>query len=228
VRRTRATTTSQRMSVKWAGSRRQARSLSRPRFTVAIHLLPPTLMARVVAVYHDSPLRLPDGRIYTAQACGREREDGMWEGWFEFVAENASGVLRSERETTQPTLAALEYWASGITPVYLEGALERTLTPPPVVVEPPVVQPVFDEPARRKQPVRVPSGETTPALDPFSVYRKGEEVLRQDLTALSPLHLRAIIIGYEFVNPAVVDLDALTTAELIELIVTAVRTRPAA
>src|ERR671937_1362769 len=122
---------------------------------MASHLLLRGVMPRVVAVYHDSRLRLPDGRIYAVHACGREREDGIWEGWFEFVAENASGVLRSERETTQPTLAALEYWASGITPVYLEGALERTLTPPPVVVEPPVTQPVFDEPAPPKQPVRV-------------------------------------------------------------------------
>jgi len=94
--------------------------------------------------------------------------------------------------------------------------------------EPPVVQPVFDEPAPPKQPVRVPVGEPTPALNPFSVYRKGEEVLRQDLTVLSPWHLRAIIIGYEVANPATVDLDALTTAELIELIVTEVRRRLAA
>jgi hypothetical protein len=193
-----------------------------------MHLRPPTVMARVVAVYQDSPLRLPDGRIYTAQACGREREDGMWEGWFEFVAENASGVLRSERETTQPTLAALEYWASGIRPVYLEGALERTLTPPPVVVEPPVTQPVFDEPAPPKQPVRLQSAETPSVLNPFSVYAKGEDVLRQNLTALPPWDLRAMIIAYEFVDPADVDLDALTTAELIELIVAGVRTRPAA
>ena len=94
-------------------------------------------MAQVVAVYEDSPLRSSNGRIYTAQACGREREDGIWEGWFEFLGHDGSAVLRSEHETTQPTFADLERWASGIRPVYLEGALERTLTPPPVVVEPP-------------------------------------------------------------------------------------------
>jgi hypothetical protein len=193
-----------------------------------MHLLEPTNMAQVVAVYKDSPLRSSDGRIYTAQACGREREDGMWEGWFEFLAHDGSAVLRSERETTQPTFADLERWASGIRPVYLEGALDRTLTPPPVVVEPPLTQAVYDEPAPPKQPVIVPARESATVLNPFSMYAKGEDLLRRQLAALPPWHLRAIIIGYEFADPADVDLDALTTVELIELIVAGVRTRLAA
>ncbi|HEU4370162.1 MAG TPA: hypothetical protein VFV05_18210 [Methylomirabilota bacterium] len=95
-------------------------------------------MAHVVLIYHNSALELPDGRVYMAQACGREREDGTWEGWLEFMPDDGPVVLRSQRETTQPNLAALEYWATGITPVYRKGALARTLTPPPAVVEPPV------------------------------------------------------------------------------------------
>ena len=185
-------------------------------------------MAHVVAVYDAALLRLRDGRLYTARACGREREDGMWEGWFEFVPHDGSGVLRSERETTQPTFADLEYWTTGITPVYLEGALERTLTPPPVFVEPPVTKPVYDEPAPPKQPVTVPSRETAPVLNPFSVYAKGEQLLRQHLASLPSWQLRAMIFGYEFADPADVDLEALTTPELIELIVRAVRARFAA
>jgi hypothetical protein len=182
-------------------------------------------MARVVAVYDTAPLRLPDRRVYTAQACGREREDGMWEGWFEFVPHDGSAVLRSERETTQPTLADLEYWATGITPVYLEGALERTLTPPPIVVEPPVTEPVYDEPAPANRPVTSEPPDTAPVLNPFLVYAKGETILRQQLAALAPWQLRAIIVAYSFAHPATVDLDALTTPELIELIVGAVRAR---
>jgi hypothetical protein len=193
-----------------------------------MHLLLPSVMAIVLAVYPDSPLRSSDGRIYTAQACGRDREDGRWEGWFEFLAHDGSGVLRSERETTQPTFADLEYWASGITPVYLEGALERTLTPPPVVVEPPLTQSVYDEPAPTKQPVTVPATETAPVLNPFSVYAKGEVLLRRQLAALPPWHLRAIIVAYDFADPTEIDLEALTATELIELIVGAVRTRLAA
>jgi hypothetical protein len=184
-------------------------------------------MARVVSVY-PTPLRLPDGRVYTAQACGRERDDGMWEGWFEFVAHDGSAALRSERETTQPNLTDLEYWATGITPVYLEGALERTLTPPPVVVEPPVREPVYDEPAPPKQRVVAEASDARPVLNPFAVYATGESMLKQQLAALAPWQLRAMIIAYEFVDPATVDLDALTSPELIELVVAAVRARLAA
>ena len=107
-------------------------------------------MAHVLAVF-DPPLQLSNGRIYTAQASGRLREDGRWEGWLEFVPDDTSVVLRTERETTQRNLADLEHWASTLTPVYLQGALERTLTPPrPVVADEPIVPSIYDEPAPRR------------------------------------------------------------------------------
>jgi hypothetical protein len=54
----------------------------------------------------------------------------MWEGWIEFHPANGSGsVLRTGRETTQPNLAALEYWADGLEPIYFEGALARAERP---------------------------------------------------------------------------------------------------
>jgi hypothetical protein len=34
-------------------------------------------------------------------------------------------LLRTEQETSQPSRVTIEYWASGLTPVYLEGALTR-------------------------------------------------------------------------------------------------------
>src|SRR5205814_6429032 len=44
----------------------------------------------------------------------------------EFVAADGRGpVLRTDRETTQPNRAAIAYWASGLEPVYLEGAFDR-------------------------------------------------------------------------------------------------------
>lgn len=165
--------------------------------------------------------------MYTAQACGRVREDGIWEGWLEFVPHDGSAVLRSARETTQPKLTDLEYWAAGLTPVYLRGALERTLTPPPVVVEPPAVRSVYDEPAAPSIPVTGRAAEPEPVLDPFSVYAKGEDLLRRQLAALSPRHLRAIILGYGLVDPTGVDLTGLTRPELTALIVAAVRRRAA-
>jgi hypothetical protein len=185
-------------------------------------------MAHVVLIYPSSPFTLTDGRVYTAQACGRERQDGMWEGWLEFVPDDGSIVLRSGRETTQPNLTALEYWATGLTPVYLEGALERTVTPPPAVVEPTVIPSADDDPARVEVPVGEAAPGPEPVLNPFSVYAKGADLLRRQLAALSARHLRAIIVGYDLADPPDVELDALTTAELIELIAGAVRGRLAA
>jgi hypothetical protein len=72
-------------------------------------------------------IRTTEGTSYTANACGRERADGMWEGWVEFVPDDGTTAVRSPRETTQPNLTDLKYWATGLTPVYLEGALVRAL-----------------------------------------------------------------------------------------------------
>jgi len=193
---------------------------------MAMPLLTYGAMAYVLAVYNNSPLTVSDdGRTYIAQACGREREDRIWEGWLEFVPDDGSPVLRSQRETTQPNRTALEYWASGLTPIYLKGALERTLTPPPVVVEPPVVSAVYDGPAPTQIPTTTGAREAEPVLDPFSVYAKGEDLLRRQLAALSRRHLIAIITAYELVDEARVDLDVLTVPELIELIADGVRWR---
>ena len=66
------------------------------------------------------------GRVFRAQAFGRERPDGTWTGWLEFEPEDEPGRrLRTGEETSQPNLTAVEYWAGGLEPVYLEGALER-------------------------------------------------------------------------------------------------------
>jgi hypothetical protein len=188
-------------------------------------------MAHVVAVF-DPPLKLTNGRGYTAQACGRQRDDGRWEGWLEFVPDDGSVVLRSQRETTQRGLADLEYWAGGLTPVYLQGALDRTLTPP-AVDDQPQVPAVYDEPAPRNSEVApITLGETNPvetepALDPFLVYAEGEDGLARQLATLSPKELRTIVVVYNLAY-SVTDLDALTVPELIAWIVGAVRERLAA
>jgi hypothetical protein len=70
-----------------------------------------------------------DGHAYTARALGRKRPDrSVWEGWLEFTPLGGGGMTRrGPVETTQPNREALAYWASGIEPVYLEGALERAI-----------------------------------------------------------------------------------------------------
>jgi hypothetical protein len=176
-------------------------------------------MAQLLAVY-ETPLRLDDEVTFLAQAWGREREDGTWEGWLEFVSGRGAAVLHSPRETTQPNLGALEYWATGLTPVYLVGALERALTPP-------LTGPTLDEESAEVA-VTGDATEPRPVLNPFSVYARGEPMLRRQLAALSPRHLRAIATGYDLADPVDIDLEALTTTELVELITTAVRARLAA
>lgn len=75
----------------------------------------------------EHPNRIVEsGTEYVAQICGEERVDGTWEGWLEFLPQGSNQViLATERETSQPNRAAIEYWASGLEPMYLEGALAR-------------------------------------------------------------------------------------------------------
>ncbi len=63
---------------------------------------------------------------YVVWICGAERPDGTWEGWLEFHStDTRQPTLRTDQETSQPNRRALEYWADGLEPVYLEGALAR-------------------------------------------------------------------------------------------------------
>ena len=73
-----------------------------------------------------SRLVTAEGTLYEAHAWGRQREDGLWEGWIEFVPDDDGPVIGTGRETTQPNLTDLEYWATGLSPVYLQGAFDRT------------------------------------------------------------------------------------------------------
>ncbi|HEV8370106.1 MAG TPA: hypothetical protein VGQ39_19290 [Pyrinomonadaceae bacterium] len=67
-----------------------------------------------------------EGITYTVTAWGKRTPGGTWEGWLEFYPlNNQERILRTERETTQPSRTAVEYWASGLEPVYFEGAFAR-------------------------------------------------------------------------------------------------------
>lgn len=87
-------------------------------------------------------------------------EDGLWEGWIEFLPDDGSPVLRSRRETVQSNRETAIYWATGLSPVYLEGALARTLAPPPRPAPPPDLgTPAY--PAAAAEPWREPAYPTT-------------------------------------------------------------------
>jgi hypothetical protein len=53
---------------------------------------------------------------------------GTWQGWLEFVSRDGEIVVQTDRETTQSTLEGVAYWATGLQPTYLEGALDRALS----------------------------------------------------------------------------------------------------
>jgi hypothetical protein len=131
-------------------------------------------------------------------------------------------VLRSQRETRQPGRDDLLYWSTGLTRVYLEGSLERTLHPVRPRPTAPIL-PAYDGPA--PDPFAAPAPKGGAVLDPFSVYAKGDDLLRQELNALSPWHLRNIIRSYALFEVNVPETQRLTRAELAEAILQAVRSR---
>ncbi len=156
-------------------------------------------------VLHDFGVLHANGRAYHVRACGSELDPNLWQGWIEFEPIDGVGepaVLRSPRETTQPNRTDAVYWATGLTPVYLEGALDRALHP---------------------QAATGRGGGTTSILNPFSVYRKGESLLRDQLQALARWHLVNIIVAHDLSRIPAEDLRDLSASELIEVIVTAVR-----
>jgi hypothetical protein len=68
----------------------------------------------------------PDDTTYIVRSYGEERADGTWAGWLEFHPTDASKpTLRTGQETSQPNRVDIEYWATGLEPVYFEGAFER-------------------------------------------------------------------------------------------------------
>jgi len=178
-------------------------------------------MAEVFVEYSDA-LTSDDGRTFIARACGAEMDDHRWQGWIEFVPADGGPVLRSGRETTQPNRADTEYWATGLTPVYLEGALERALNPLPPKVSAPLPATVFDGPAGQ---LGDPAPPRESVLNPFSAYRNGERLLRNQLSALSSWHLVNIIEAYGLSEQRAADLDRTPAPVLVELIVSAVQKR---
>lgn len=69
------------------------------------------------------------GVTYHVSVFGVERKDGTWSGWLQFHDAKSGETTKTGQETSQPNRKALEYWASGIEDVYLQGALRRVERP---------------------------------------------------------------------------------------------------
>ena len=75
---------------------------------------------------HTVHMKDAEGNAYLPRIYGRPRPDGTWVGWIEFHPASGEGpVLGTGQETSQPNREALNYWAFGLEPVYLEGAFAR-------------------------------------------------------------------------------------------------------
>jgi hypothetical protein len=181
-------------------------------------------MAEVLVEYPEV-VTGTDGRRYAARACGAAVPSGQWQGWLEFIDTETGTALRTARETTQPNRGDTLYWATGLTPVYLEGALARALHPVTRPATRVAAEPAFDGPA----PETPPDGPAVESiLNPFSVYRKGEALLRRQLNAFSVWHLVNIAIDHGLSDAPPAVLNAMAAPDLVELIVQAVRSRTGA
>jgi hypothetical protein len=174
-----------------------------------------------VLLEFSRPIAAPDGKLYEARACGSVLSANTWQGWIEFIPVRSGDPVRTARETTQPNRVDTEYWATGLTDVYLEGALKRALEPAAASVTLPPQPTVFSRPA--SSPVPSGDGAPTSILNPFSVYEKGEAMLRRRLAALSAWHLVNIAREYELTNLGVDTLNQMPANELIDVIVRGVR-----
>ena len=177
-------------------------------------------MAEVLVQFTEPVIR-SESEAYVARACGAEMPDGLWQGWIEFLPIGAGEPVRSGRETTQPNRADALYWATGLTGVYLEGALDRALKPLTRAVAEPVTPPVFDGPATEAVPEFPPDS----IMNPFSVFRKGEQMLRKQLLALSEWHLVNIIRAHGLSALSADTLNQMSAPALVEIIATTVRAR---
>jgi hypothetical protein len=174
-----------------------------------------------VLVSFTAPTRARNGDLYWGRAMGRLAPDGMWEGWVEFARAGDEETVNTGRETGQPTHADLRYWALGLTQTFLEGALNRALTPAPQLAAP---QPrVVVNSAPRSAPQRPSAIPRRIVLDPFQTFIQGEDLLRGQLMALSNDDLQNIIEAYGF--PPTQAPVAPHQSRVVEQIVRGVRAR---
>ena len=83
---------------------------------------------------HGVRVRVPDAApdrqwrgIPGAGLCRPATGGPLWEAWFVFFPLSGGPTLATDNETTQSKLDDVTYWATGISPAYLEGALTRAL-----------------------------------------------------------------------------------------------------
>jgi hypothetical protein len=179
-------------------------------------------MAEMLVAY-ETPVVDASG-TYRARAVGRQGDDRMWEGWLEFESmDSAHKLFVTSVESRQPEKVHLVYWATGLQPTYLEGALARARNPT-------IIRTRVAEHAESNAPapriVKVPAEPlaASAVLDPLEIGRKNLSILDQELRALDRPRLLNIISAYQL-NPAAEDLSWMSDPQLVRFIVVAVDTQ---
>ena len=94
---------------------------------------------------HERRLLLEDsdGIIYDcARVYAAPQRGGTWRGFISFEPTDGGPAVETGLETTQSTAEGVAYWATGLEPVYFEGALQRALhrdAVPPIAASVPAV-----------------------------------------------------------------------------------------
>src|SRR5689334_14582710 len=82
-------------------------------------------MVELIQEFASEVISEEDGRRFVVRAYGAPQPQGtLWDAWLVFFPEDGGEPLVGDRETAQQR-GDLLYWATGLEPVYLEGALER-------------------------------------------------------------------------------------------------------
>jgi hypothetical protein len=81
-------------------------------------------LRRLVSV-RQLELPVSGGRPYLIRVITERQRFATWLGHIELLPMRGRRWLRATRETSQPNMACIEYWATGLEPVYFEGVLER-------------------------------------------------------------------------------------------------------
>src|SRR5262245_48245749 len=72
-------------------------------------------------------LKGPGRERFVALAYMKHRPGGLWEARLVFLSLKTGAAIATDRETTQGKREHVLYWATGLGPTYLRGALERAL-----------------------------------------------------------------------------------------------------
>jgi len=82
-------------------------------------------MVELIEEFRPAVIGAEDGRRFVARVYSAPQPRGvLWDAWLVFFPEDGGPPVVGDRETEQRP-QDIRHWASGLEPIYLDGALER-------------------------------------------------------------------------------------------------------